>query len=370
MSEATSRLRRIVLTITAMAVALTGLLVAAAPVQAATEVEVEVTGIYEDGSGRYRICLGDMTSLARPYVDGIEMTFRVWEPLETRDPIGPVWWEGDEACGTFEASPGETGGVKVFFYSEGPSGDPDDRYYFDWDNYYAFVTIPGGTCGDVRFFGVRGSGQTTGMGPQNWSLYQAVNSRLPGSTDIRYEEVDYTAAGVPMSTSTAAWGDYLGSIYNGGVNLFGVINWWAGECPDERLILSGYSQGAMVVHRTLRTLRSERPSIANRIDAAVLIADGENLPWDRTTRYGSAGTIARGVALWMPGSGASTSRFPRSWQNKVIDVCDRWDVVCNFNPTFHGGYLGIRHGTKVHTTHYIGDRPIQQAADKVVSNLG
>ena len=58
------------------------------------------------------------------------------------------------------------------------------------------------------------------------------------------------------------------------------------RCPTTKVVLAGYSQGAMVVHRNLQALAAS-PNLA----ASLLIADGDRLPNDTTVNIGSVTSV-------------------------------------------------------------------------------
>ncbi|QQR52244.1 cutinase family protein [bacterium] len=78
-------------------------------------------------------------------------------------------------------------------------------------------------------------------------------------------------------------------------------------CPDERIVLAGYSQGAMVMHRVAQQLYKLRNStdssprnnktILSRIDAIILIGDGDRVPNDNAQYYGNMRQRSSGVGL-------------------------------------------------------------------------
>ena len=103
------------------------------------------------------------------------------------------------------------------------------------------------------------------------------------------------------------------------------------RCPDTKVVLAGYSQGAMVVHRNLYDLADD-PHVA----AALLIADGDRLPADTTIALGSAvGTADRGMGVAQEHSflaSANTSMLPPAIGARTVSVCDAGDPVCDYDP--------------------------------------
>ena len=79
------------------------------------------------------------------------------------------------------------------------------------------------------------------------------------------------------------------------------------QCPNTKVVLAGYSQGAMVIHRNLQDLADD-PHVA----AALLIADGDRLPVDTTIKMGSA---------VVPTPARVSPRSIRSWRRRPLRCC-------------------------------------------------
>jgi hypothetical protein len=106
----------------------------------------------------------------------------------------------------------------------------------------------------------------------------------------------------------------------------------ATACPHERIVLAGYSQGAMVFHRTLQLLWNSGSAnqILNRIDAAILVGDGDRVANDNTLMHGSMHPGFHGIGLdWTSQSGSSTAAFPSALGVRIHEVCNSGDYVCD-----------------------------------------
>ena len=107
----------------------------------------------------------------------------------------------------------------------------------------------------------------------------------------------------------------------------------AAACPDQQLVLAGYSQGATAMHRVLLRLE-QLPSVSERITAAVLISDGFRQPGlPRRSLLGEprASRAGQGVVTLFraPPAAVPSGTAPlRVWQ-----VCARGDLVCDIGRT-------------------------------------
>ena len=96
------------------------------------------------------------------------------------------------------------------------------------------------------------------------------------------------------------------------------------------MVLAGYSQGAMVVHRNLQALAAS-PNLA----AVLLVADGDRLPEDPTLNLGTASGIperGKGVAQDWPILAHAPAVLPPAIGARTISVCDLGDAVCDYDP--------------------------------------
>ena len=89
------------------------------------------------------------------------------------------------------------------------------------------------------------------------------------------------------------WAGFMSSVDAGTAALGGQYASFAARCPGSKVVLAGYSQGAMVVHRNLHALAAS-PNLA----ASLLIADGDRLPDDPTVNIGSVTAVPdRGLGV-------------------------------------------------------------------------
>ena len=132
------------------------------------------------------------------------------------------------------------------------------------------------------------------MGGVVYQSYQQLRDDLLASGHtIDAEAVQYPAAPVPLKGGVGGWLDFLGSVDDGTDAVAKQFTAFTERCPDTKVVLAGYSQGAMVIHRNLYDLADD-PHVA----AALLIGDGDRLPADTTIALGSAaGTADRGKGV-------------------------------------------------------------------------
>ncbi|MGW5768675.1 cutinase family protein [Streptomyces longwoodensis] len=221
-------------------------------------------------------------------------------------------------------------------------------------------------CSDVLFVGARGSGEKGpgtpgwgpvssdpyGLGPRVYGAYARFFQNLAGHRTVDIESVNYAANSVSTLFSRPA--TYFANISRGVTWTLDRLNKKAAACPNQQIVLGGYSQGAMVMHRVLHQLS---PATLSRVSAAVLIADGDEIPNDQQTRYGSASPAARGAGhLYRTASHTSTAKFASTLRKRVLSVCNRHDPVCDLTSVDVALY-------RIHLG-YVKTRPVLDAADQ------
>ncbi|WKG04734.1 cutinase family protein [Mycolicibacterium sp. HK-90] len=192
-------------------------------------------------------------------------------------------------------------------------------------------------CPDVHWIGVAGSGERddptadAGMGRVVYNSLRDFSGwvQQDGRT-MTADAVVYPAAPVPEDGDLLGWGGFMSSVDTGVAALGQQYAAFTQQCPASKVVLAGYSQGAMVVHRNLAAL-SASPNLA----AALLIADGDRLPTDPTINLGTATTVrgaGKGVAQDWPILAHAPGPLPVSVGSRTISVCDRGDAVCDYDP--------------------------------------
>jgi cutinase len=195
-------------------------------------------------------------------------------------------------------------------------------------------------CADFHWIGAAGSGQRDGaaltanggMGSVVYQSYQQLKAQLAddGHT-IDAEAVQYPAAPVPLEGGISGWLGFLGSVGDGTDATAKQYKAFTDRCPDSKVVLAGYSQGAMIVHRNLYDLADD-PHLAG----ALLIADGDRLPIDSTIKLGStAVSVGHGEGVAQDHSflaSTNTSPLPPAIGVRTISVCDVGDPVCDYDP--------------------------------------
>jgi len=307
-------------------------------------------------------------------------------------PFGPTGYEGPGTSITTDPSLPDS--AEIDFAGTGLK--PGATGYFSLEGALTAATITSRTgklhCDPVLFFGARGSGETgpgstdgwdtkkdpTGFGPEVGQVLSQLNSNL-GAGQVQAETLSYAADPVPGFDGLRHLNvlTYFKDLKAGFTQAMSDLQSDARSCPDQKIVLAGFSQGAMIMHRVLHQADQ---SILTRVVAAVLIGDGDQVPFDHEVMDGSALHIAFGIGQVLnPLSGTSTTKFDSSLGGRVIRVCKMSDIVCDFGTVaglglLSGGLGGLSaaeyaHGILVHYS-YPGSAALQQAAQQAATDAG
>lgn len=203
-------------------------------------------------------------------------------------------------------------------------------------------------CTSVGIFGVRGSDQKSGFGPEVSAAVQSLEQglRAAGRTYTEFP-LEYTSASVDLihpgkpHPNGYVWDvkQYAASVEDGTGALYTSLDLRDRNCPTETPVLIGYSQGAMVVRKAMQKLANNgRTSILQRIGGAGLIADPDKQR--NEPNIGGAPALSIGVATYFHVGGPVA--IPSAVVGRAMNACRYQDIACDFS---------TQGKTSIHTTY-------------------
>ena len=160
-------------------------------------------------------------------------------------------------------------------------------------------------CADFFFVGIRGSGEPDGYGDTVRGVRDGLAQRWDREGTVRQVWLDYPAV-APQSLGDTIFEDllfaqpmpsteYFDSAEVGGTRLAAVVNDSLRRCPAERIVLSGFSQGAQVITRAMVLTNP-----GDRLVAAVLLGNPSHYPGQNVREVsGSATAEAIGMGSYL-----------------------------------------------------------------------
>lgn len=221
---------------------------------------------------------------------------------------------------------------------------------------------PNLACTDVKFVFARGSGAEVGSARDYTPFKNAVDNVFAskshsiyelGSKPGGYSGRSYPAPGIGIATwerfdtslgalfSGGASGTYGDSVEEGSDEAMSFILAYHAKCPNSKIVLAGYSQGAQVVSRTLQKVKPAW------VSAALTFGDPKlYLPEGKRTLSTSFGLSTRACTLgasaysayraYVPDCyayqgilGGYQPYHPVGYDGKVFAYCQFHDVICS-----------------------------------------
>jgi cutinase len=170
-----------------------------------------------------------------------------------------------------------------------------------------FPSAAADPCPDVEVVFARGTGEPPGVGAVGQAFIDSLRSQVRGRSVSVYP-VNYPATNAFVSSSVAGAGDARAHIESTSAN-----------CPNTRMVLGGYSQGAGVIDMSTESMP---PEVANHVAAVALFGNPES-------------TLARTL-----GGGRLPTISPL-YRPKTIDLCVADDPICSEgrNAAAHVAYV-------------------------------
>jgi hypothetical protein len=192
------------------------------------------------------------------------------------------------------------------------------------------VTLPKSSCSSVWLVGARGSGEPAlgddGMGPELFKMatvlatdlrakgkhlqpvpvfYPAdsVNELIPGSASQIVQDLlgGLVTTGAVVLYEKANINKYQSSINQGIQSAEQMVGSILRLCPGAKIVLAGYSQGAIAVHEAENWLKANKPGELSHIVGTLLLGDPDRVvntgtKKQRVTEFGTSKTPASGTA--------------------------------------------------------------------------
>lgn len=214
------------------------------------------------------------------------------------------------------------------------------------------VSIRAENCPDVKIIFARGSGEKQWEDRSYLEFKNTIEQKLK-TTDLTYEfvDLDYPAVGVGIEKLGVAIGAFFSageghefgeSVKIGIKNLKSTVN--DASCKNTKYVLGGYSQGAMLISKTLDDLDADKIIYAATFgDPKIYLPEGKGLIPDACK-----GLNLSDYRMYVPDCqaykgllGAYIPYESEAFVGKVGTWCNKRDIFCSshFNVDDHLGYV-------------------------------
>jgi len=172
-------------------------------------------------------------------------------------------------------------------------------------------------CPDVEVIFARGSGEPPGVGGVGQAFVDALRAQVGGKSLAVYP-VNYAA-----STEFAEPMVFAGTVVDGIRDAAGHVQSTAANCPNTRMVLGGYSQGAAVAGFVTSA------AVPSGVPAAMVPAP---LPTEVANHVAAVVLFGEPSDAWVTQYGAPPIVIGPAYADKTLKLCADGDTICNGTP--------------------------------------
>jgi len=180
-------------------------------------------------------------------------------------------------------------------------------------------------CPDIEVVFARGTGEPPGVGGVGQAFVDAVQSKAAGKSVSVYP-VNYAASG-DFANTTAFAQTVIDGVRDAGSH----VQATASNCPDTRIILGGYSQGAAVAGFVTSA------EVPPGIPAAAV---PQPLPSEVADHVAAVALFGKPSDAWTGRYGAPAINIGSAYAAKTTQLCAQGDTICDGTP---GGEPSFAH---------------------------
>lgn len=203
-------------------------------------------------------------------------------------------------------------------------------------------------CPDVEVVFARGTGEPPGVGGIGQAFVQALSSRV-GSKSVGVYPVNYAA-----SSDFSGGIDFARTFVDGIRDAGTHIQSTAANCPNTRMVLGGYSQGAALAGFVTSA------EVPKEIPTQYAAFVPQPMPAEVANHVAAVTLFGRPSNQWLQSYGAPPITIGPLYAPKTIDLCAPDDTICNGTP---GGEPTLGHAA------YAVNGMVGQGADFAASHL-
>ncbi|MBJ7339334.1 cutinase family protein [Mycolicibacterium sp.] len=184
-------------------------------------------------------------------------------------------------------------------------------------------------CSDVALVFARGTGEAPGVGGVGQSYVDALRAQL-GTRTLDVYPVNYAASG-DFENREAFASTVIDGVRDAGAH----VQSTAENCPNTKIVLGGYSQGAIVAGYVT----------ANQVPAGVpASAAPAPLPASVSDKVAAVTLFGTPSAEFLKTYDAPELNIGPNYSAKTLELCAQGDAICDGTPGGQPGFAHISYG--------------------------
>lgn len=204
-------------------------------------------------------------------------------------------------------------------------------------------------CPALRFVFARGSGETAETNQSFLEFKQTISNKMQSTTlsydfvDLDYPAISVGDIGILLGAAfSAGEGNEFGESVKSGVDK--LVNMVNNTCPGTKFVLGGYSQGAMVISKSLPSLNADKVIYAATFgDPKIYLPEGAGIlpPACRGEGLSDYRAYVPDCKAYQGILGGYIPYEPSDFVGKLGTWCNKADILCShrFNMTDHVSYI-------------------------------
>ncbi|BBZ21616.1 cutinase [Mycolicibacter hiberniae] len=175
-------------------------------------------------------------------------------------------------------------------------------------------------CPDVEVVFARGTGEPPGVGGIGQSFVDALRAKV-GERSFEVYPVNYAA-----SNDFGGGVDFARTVVDGIRDAGTHIENTAANCPNTRIVLGGFSQGAALAGYTTSA------EVPKEVPAAYLAYLPQPMPPSVANHVAAVVLFGKPSAEFLAPNGAPPVRIGPQYASKALELCADGDTICNGAP--------------------------------------
>jgi cutinase len=194
-------------------------------------------------------------------------------------------------------------------------------------------------CPDVEVVFARGTYEPPGVGAVGQAFVDSLRAQA-GNRSVGVYGVDYAASGdFPPAGDLQAAIPFLSTVMNGIYNARDHVVSMAANCPNTRMVIGGYSQGAALAGFLTSA------SIPKEVPGEYVAYVPKPMPPQIADHVAAVTLFGKPSDQFLSSYGAPPIRIGPLYAAKTIDLCAPGDDICSGVPNPQPGFAHLTYGT-------------------------